>query len=142
MINEKKIRLMTRAAMIEERDKKGIFISKKFYFNDYVIFQTLKAVIGMTVAYAFVVLFIFLYHIDDINESSSANNIITQGKLFIFIYIGVLIVTVIITILACYDSFKESKLELREYNRIIRTLNKENTKIEEMITSKKGEIEE
>lgn len=125
MISEKKIRLMTRAAMIEERNQKGIFISKKFRYIDFVIIQVVKAVLVMTAGYALFLLFLFLLFSEQIANSGSLDAVMIAIYVSAIAYILLLALTIVMTIRSCKDSYQLYREELKEYKSIMRRLDRE-----------------
>lgn len=48
MVNETKVKWMTKAAMVKKKEERGMFITSRFYGDDYVSFQVIKAVLGVS----------------------------------------------------------------------------------------------
>lgn len=122
MVNEKKIRLMTKAAMIEENNRRKLFISKKFYNGDFVFFQTIKAVIGVTVAFAIIVGIILMDGADALTTQYSVSDISVYLRALLFIYIGTIVITVIISIISCTEKYYKSKELMKEYSSVMKKL--------------------
>lgn len=124
MISEKKVRLMTRAALIEEKNKKELFVSKKFYSSDYTLFHTIKAVVGITFVFLIVVGFMMIDASEVLTTEYKVSDLLGYGRLLLFIYLGVLAVTIIISIISCTEKYYKAKERTKEYKAILKKLSK------------------
>lgn len=124
MISEKKVRLMTRAALIEEKNKKELFVSKKFYSSDYTLFHTIKAVVGITFVFLIVVGFMMIDASEVLTTEYKVSDLLGYGRLLLFIYLGVLAVTIIISIISCMEKYYKAKETTKEYKAILKKLSK------------------
>ena len=125
MIDEKKVRLMTEAAMIEEKDEQRIFISRKFYSRDYALFQSVKSVIGMTIAYFLILFVIFVGNVESLTTQLSVNGLFWMLRIVIFIYIGLIVLTVILSRRYSLVYFKKSRDKLKRYHKVLRQIENE-----------------
>ena len=55
MVNEDKIKLMTKLATYEKRDGKKELSIMQYFQSDYIIYNTIKTVISTTIAYVMLV---------------------------------------------------------------------------------------
>ena len=124
MINENKVRLMTKAAMIEEQNKKALFSAGKFRSSDYRLFYTIKAVIGMSLAYFVIVFFIFADKVEALTTQYSIDGLISYAEAYLFIYIGLVVFTIIISIVSCTEQYWKNKDIAKEYDSVIKKLNR------------------
>ena len=60
MVNETKVKWMTKAAMVKNKEERGMFITSRFYGDDYVSFQVIKAVLGVSFGFVLVVALWFM----------------------------------------------------------------------------------
>lgn len=69
MLNQKKIRIMTRLAIIEQKEEKNALRLAKYFRSDYVRFELLKTIIAITVAYAIIVIMGMIYWSEDFMQN-------------------------------------------------------------------------
>ena len=62
MLNEEKIKLMTRLAAYEQKNGKRDIRLSKYYRSDYVRFQMLNTILCGTIAFVILVVMYILYH--------------------------------------------------------------------------------
>ena len=66
MLNNNKIRLMTKLAVYESKEGKEDISLSKYYKTDYVRYQTIKSIISVTIGYALILVLIFMYKSEEI----------------------------------------------------------------------------
>ena len=99
MLNEKKIRLMTRTAIYEKHEGKEDLKINQYCGGDYVRFNMLKTLIGVTIS-AFLCSGIYImYSSEDIFEAIFEIDYAAMAKLLLTAYVLSLIVYVIISFL-------------------------------------------
>ncbi|MDO5155130.1 MAG: hypothetical protein Q4D51_04115 [Eubacteriales bacterium] len=64
MVNEEKVKLMSKIAIYEKRQGKQEIPMNEFYKGDYVRIHTLKAVVSATIAFVVVVAMVMVYKMD------------------------------------------------------------------------------
>ena len=125
MIDERKVRLMTEAAMIEEKDEQRIFITRKFYSRDYALFQSVKAVIGVSIAYFLIVFVIFIGNLETFTTQFSVNGLMWILRIAIIVYLGLAVLTIILSTRYSLNYFKKSRSKLKRYHRVLKEIEKE-----------------
>lgn len=125
VINEKKVRLMTKAEMIKKQNRRELFNTRKFFASDFVTFGMLKAAVGATIAYVFVVLLVFLNEADTLLSEITVTALIDLAVRYVRVYALILVVTMIISVIIWYRIYKRSSDALRQYREVIRELNEE-----------------
>lgn len=115
---------MTRAALIEEKHKRELFVSKKFYNSDFTLFHTIKAVIGITFAFLIIVGFLMIDASEVLTTEYKVSDLLGYGRILLFIYIGLLVVTIIISIISCTEKYYKSKETTKEYKAILKKLSR------------------
>lgn len=99
MLNEKKIRLMTRTAIYEKHEGKEDLKINQYCGGDYVRFNMLKTLIGVTIS-AFLCSGIYImYSSEDIFQAIFEIDYASMAKLLLTAYVLSLIVYVIISFL-------------------------------------------
>jgi hypothetical protein len=93
MLNEEKIKLMTKLAMYEKHTGKKTMRIAKYFRSDYISWNMIKTALAVTVAYALMIGLWLAYHVEEY-----------MGELYSLNYIGLLrgIVEQYVIILVCY----------------------------------------
>ena len=66
MIDETKIRLMTKAEMLRKKDRRATVTAGSFFGSDYVAFQVIKGVLGVIIVFALVLGGAFLVNAEEL----------------------------------------------------------------------------
>ncbi len=124
MLNNNRIRLMTKLALYESKEGKEDIRLSKYYKSDYVRYQIIKSIICATVGYALILLLIILYH----SEYLIANAVTLDYKLM-----GTYILGIYIMIVSAYGlgsavgysiMYDKSRKKLGRYFKLLKRLNK------------------
>ena len=131
MLNEDKIRIMSRCAMYEKGKGKEDIRIHHYFQSDYIRLNTLKTLIGVT--FCFVLCF-GLYLM--LNAEYYMDNIITLdlmsfGKEILIIYGIVLIIFALISILFYGWKYSDARKRVVEYEKDIQTLKEMNNGTED-----------
>lgn len=124
MLNSKKIRLMTKLAVYENKDGKEDIHLSKYYKTDYVRYQTLKSIISATVGYLLILLLVGLYQMEFIIRNAVSLDYKTIGAYILGIYIMVITVYGLGSILIYSLKYDMSRKKLAKYYKLLRRLNK------------------
>ena len=122
MINEDKVKLMTKAALMKKRNAQKNFAARSFFGTDYVSFQMLKAFVGVTAAFAFAAALYVLARFDELTTAYSFEQLLSFGKILLVLYAAVLLVAVLLSLLVYTTRYWEAKDDLREYQRILKQI--------------------
>ena len=122
MINEEKVRLMTKLAIYEENKGKTIIPMSNYYREDYIGIQVLKSFFSGTIAYLLILLLTFSYQIERlINEfvkldmKGLITGILVAYVFFIAVYLG-------IAYIICSIRHKKAKKSLKAYDSVLKKL--------------------
>lgn len=99
MLNEDKIRLMTKLAIYEQNDGKESIKSNKYYKKDYVGLKMINTAITITIAYIMCVVLWVIYKVDFFAEKIVSIDIFTLGKKILIIYVIIFIAYMLISYL-------------------------------------------
>ncbi|MBR1910364.1 MAG: hypothetical protein IJ821_07245 [Lachnospiraceae bacterium] len=122
MLNEERIRLMTRMAAYEEREgKKDIAISG-YFRGDYISFQLLKSAIYATVGFALAVAMYVLYNIETFLEEFYKMDIVEFFKDILSKYCLVLAIYLVISYFVYNYRYSKAKRHVKQYNQLLRAL--------------------
>ena len=122
MLNEERIRLMTRMAAYEEHEgKKDISISG-YFRGDYISFQLLKSAIYATVGFALAVAMYVLYNAETFLEDFYKMDIMEFFKGILSKYCLVLAVYLVISYFVYSYRYHRAKKHVKQYNQLLRAL--------------------
>ena len=122
MLNEEKIRLMTKLSVYEEKDGREDIRLSKFYRSDYVRYQLLKTILCVTIAFLIIVGLIILYNTEFLIENAlllDYQGLITYG---LTVYGLVLVIYIVFTMLLSSLRFRKSRKRLGTYYRGLKEL--------------------
>lgn len=115
MLNENKVKMMTKMAIYEKNDGRRILKTAKYFKSDYVSFGVLKTVIAAT--FAFIVLFVMIIfsnmqwltdHLDQMNYSAI-------GGRFVMCYLAFILFFSAATGFVYARQYDESRKELKKF---------------------------
>jgi len=123
MLNERKIRLMTKLAIYEKKDGKEDLKLAKYYKGDYARLQAWKTGIAVTIAYVLLLVVAAVYKLEYFLDNAFVIDYKELGMKVLGIYIIVLTVYVIIAMLGYSLKYAASRKKLAKYFRMLRKLN-------------------
>ena len=122
MLDEERIRLMTRMAAYEEHEgKKDIAISG-YFRGDYISFQLLKSAIYATVGFALAVAMYVLYNMETFLEDFYKMDILEFLKDILSKYCLVLAIYLVISYFVYAYRYHKAKRHVKQYNQLLRAL--------------------
>ena len=124
MLNNKKIRIMTKLAVYENKEGKEDISLSKYYKNDYVRYQVLKSIISTTVGYLLILLLIFTYKLEYIIQYAVTLDYKTIGTYILGIYIMLIVIYGLGSILGYSMKYDASRRKLSRYFNLLKRLNK------------------
>ena len=130
MLDERKVKLMTKLAMYEETQGKEDFKISEYYRKDYAGMHTICSVIWVTVGYACAVAMIMLAGLDSLMSKMSGGLIVTLGIAIVVGYIVTVIVYAVVTSHIYNEKHKNARQRVKRYNhnltRLLKMYEKEN----------------
>ncbi|MDD6213373.1 MAG: hypothetical protein PUB22_09580 [Clostridiales bacterium] len=99
MIDKEKVKIMTREAMLEKKNKKHGLPAQNFFMDDYISLQVIKGVIGTTLLYAVGVAVWLLYTMDSWINSYSLIQVWDVVIRLGILYLVILVISVAILIM-------------------------------------------
>ncbi len=122
MLNEERIRLMTRMAAYEEHEgKKDIAISG-YFRGDYISFQLLKSAIYATVGFALAVAMYVLYNMETFLEDFYKMDMVEFMKGILSKYVLVIAIYLVISYFVYSYRYHRAKKHVKQYNQLLRAL--------------------
>lgn len=116
MLNEKRVRLMTRMAMYETKEGKEDFKISAYYQKDYASLNTWITAIWSTIGYIVLVGLICLVYLDEILKSMSMARMIIIAGMIVGGYFMTLLVSGIIAHTICRKRHIEARKRVKKFN--------------------------
>lgn len=122
MVNEEKVKLMTETALVQKRKKRETFLAVCFYGDDYVSFQTIKAVIGVTFSYVLMLALWALGRLDALMTDYSIPALLNLAKNFLVLYLMLLLLTVFLSVLVYTSRYWKAREHVKTYQTNLKKL--------------------
>lgn len=115
MVNENKVKHMTRLAVFEKKEGKEIQKTSKYFKSDYVTVNVLKTAITTTIAYILIVgLYCFLNMQEILAELNSMDLVAVATDLIVY-YVILLIVYLAIAIVVYSAKYDRARKKVKKY---------------------------
>lgn len=122
MLNNDKIKIMTKLALYEQNEGRKNLAGAKYYRSDYISLGMINSAIIATLAFILILLCVVVVNIEDLVAAITSLDMIQLGRMLIIIYFAYMIVYLTIAYIVYrlkYDNIKE---ELKEYDNALRSL--------------------
>ena len=122
MLNNRKVRLMTRLAMYEQTEGKEDVRLSKYFRTDYVRLNVLKTVVAVTIGYLLFLLLLIVYHSEYLIRE--AVTLDYQGMILRYVGVYVIILTIYcaLAMIGYMIKYRKSRKKLAKYFRMLRRL--------------------
>lgn len=124
MLNERKIRLMTKLAVFEEKEGKEDIKLIKYYKNDFVRYQLIKTMLSVTLGYALILIMIVFYKIEFLITKIIELDYIAIGKTVLGVYVILLTLYILISLIGYSLKFEASRKKINQYMKNLKMLRK------------------
>ena len=115
MLNEDKVKLMTKMAIYEKRFGKKNMKMTEYFRGDYVSWNAVKTVIAVTIAYVLIVAAWVFYHIEELIENVYTMDIVGLLKKIGVNYIIILGIYVMIAYIIYNVKYSKAMNSLKHY---------------------------
>lgn len=115
MLNENKVKMMTKMAIYEKHEGRSMLKTAKYYKGDFIAIGVLKGAIATTIAYIVVLAFIILSNVQTLVTDINSIDYIAVGKRVALYYGIVLLVTAIINGIYYACRYDDSRKGLKTY---------------------------
>lgn len=122
MLNEKKIRLMTKLAVYEDKAGKEDLKLSKYYKMDYVRYQLLKAVLSVTVGFVLILALLLFYKSEYIIAEAVKLDYQLIGTYTLGIYLILIVIYGFASIVAYSFKFDMSRKKMAGYMKNLKLL--------------------
>lgn len=124
MINEEKVRIMTKLASFEKHDSRKTMNIVNYYRSDYIGFQILKAIVAATISFLAVLAIYVFYNFESLMADIYKMDFLEMGKTLGIIYLLVVGVYSVLCYFVCAFRYKNAKKTLKQYYINLRELEK------------------
>lgn len=115
MLNEERIRLMTKMACYEDGIGKKYMPIKQYYRRDYVSYQMLKTLITSTIAFGLLFVCWILYDMESITEALGNGDLAAFGISILVKYVIFAVIYQIIAFLVYNRRYTKATASVKEY---------------------------
>ncbi len=122
MLNNRKVRLMTRLAMYEQTEGKEDVRLSKYFRTDYVRLNVLKTMVAVTIGYLLVLLLLVVYHSEYLIREAVTLDYRGIVMRYAGIYIILLTAYGAVAMIGYMLKYRVSRKKLAKYFRMLRRL--------------------
>ena len=120
MLNNRKVRLMTKLAIYEKEDGKEDIRLGKYYRVDYVRYQMLKTLVAVTFGYLILVLLTIIYNAEYLIAEAVKLDYAAIGRTMLGIYLVLVLVFVGIAGIGYTVKYNRSRKKLGKYYQMLK----------------------
>lgn len=122
MLDEKRIKLMTRMASYEETEGKKMIPIGNYFRNDYISFQVVKTAISATVAFGLIFVMYVYYDLEAFIQDIYKMDIVGMAKSVLTVYATTVGIYVLIAYILYSYRYDKAKKSLKSYYSALRRL--------------------
>ena len=122
MVNEEKIRLMTKAAAFESGEGKKALEMNRFFRGDYISLHLIGAWVSYTVAFMLCVSLWIFYKMEYLMTNLHKMDLASFGRGLVLLYVALLGVYLIIQYVVYSRRYQENRKKLAVYNHILKRI--------------------
>ena len=115
MLNEEKIKLMTRMAAHEENEGKRSMQIGNYFRSDYIGLQVMKSVISATIAFAIVIAMYIFYDFESVMKEIYQVDLLATGKQILIAYVVFVGIYAVVTYIIYAYRYTKAKKSLKKY---------------------------
>ena len=115
MLNENKVKMMTKMAIYEKNEGKKMLRTAKYYKGDYVSLAVLKSTIATTFAFIIVALMVVLCNTESIIRQINSMDYAALGKKIVVYYVLSLIVYAVISGIYSAYQYDKTRSGIKKY---------------------------
>lgn len=115
MINEQRVKLITRMAAYEQKEYKRNIKITGFFKSDYIGFQLLKSFVANTIAFAILFCLYILYDFELFMKDIYKMDLLQFGKVVLIIYVIYIVILSVITFVASLYRYNRATQDMKLY---------------------------
>ena len=116
MLDERKVRLMTRMALYEEQQGREDLKISAYYRKDYISLHTLATILWVTVGYVCLIGLLGISVFDTLMEKMSIGMMCIMAIVIVTAYLTIVISYAVYTYVTCNNRHKEARARVKLYN--------------------------
>ena len=116
MLDERKVKLMTRMALYEEQQGREDLKVSAYYRKDYTSLHTLATILWVTIGYICLDVLLGISVFDKLMEKMSVGMIIVTAIAIVAAYLAIIIAYAVYTHVTCNNRHKEARARVKLYN--------------------------
>jgi len=122
VLSNEKIKWMTRAALYEKKEGKGSIRINRFRKGDYISWNMIKSILGITVGYALVILLYLLGISESMLDELTLPFVIDMATRFLFVYLVLLVFTGFVSFLIYYGRYQQAQKKMKMYAQYLKKI--------------------
>lgn len=122
MLNQDKIKLMTKAASFEAGEGKKALAMNRYFRGDYISLQLIGAWISYTVAFVLCVGLWAFYHMEELMNHINKMDLPAMGRHVALLYLALLALYLVINYIVCHYRYLENRKSLVAYYQILKRI--------------------
>ena len=138
MLNEKKIALMTKMAIYEQKEGRKSLPMSKYYRSDYISLRIINTAIVTTIAFFLIAGLAVLVNVEKLLDELVSMDLMKIGKNILIAYIVVILFQTAMTYIVYSYRFKKYRKGLNEYNGNLKKLYAKNKQESKQMNSQGG----
>ncbi len=124
MLNEERIRLMTKMASYEEGEGKEYIPIRQYYQRDYVSYEMIKTFITSTISFGILLLLWLLYKMEDMSDFFNGQELPSLGVSILIEYVIFVIIYQIIAYIVYKHRYTKANTSMRKYYSLLKKVQK------------------
>lgn len=122
MLDESRIKLMTRMASYEEGEGKKQIPIASYFRGDYICYNVVKSVIGATISFALVVAVYIYYNLETLISDVYKLDLVSVGKRMVTWYVALVIAYMVVSYIVYTIRYDRARKSLHSYYQALRRL--------------------
>lgn len=115
MLNEERIRLMTKTAAYEEHEGKKNMVVGSYFRSDYLELNIIKSIIYSTIAFVLIAAMVLYYKFEVFLQDIYGMDLMQFGRNILTYYVVFVVVFVVITYIVYSVRYSRAKKSLKHY---------------------------
>ena len=124
MLNEEKIKLMTKTSIYEKKRNKDITIAEKYFKTDYITYSMIKTAVAVTIGYMVSLLIFVIWRAEELVKLISKADYFEVVKRIIIMYVIVLAIYMLISFAINTLKYDRAKRYLKVYSSRLKKIEK------------------
>lgn len=122
MINNEKVKLMTKIQLFENHEKEALR-ANRFFQRDYLGLYLIRSLIAYIALFALVLVVVFLYNWEELLTKVDLTVLVTWGRWIIFSFFLLLIPSMIVSYIVYWFRYRRYRRKIKDYILNLKQLN-------------------